>query len=128
MAAGALADDMPRLMAPFVAAVRQWRADAMARMHAHVARTRANEALRARKLSDEPRCERCLVGGRLTQATEVHHRKPIAAGGGKYDWANLESVCGDCQDEAHGARPKIRIDPRTGLPLPGQDHPWSVKE
>ena len=53
-------------------------------------------------------------------ATEVHHRKPISEGGGKYDWANLESVCGDCQDEAHGARPKIRIDPRTGLPLPGK--------
>ena len=44
LAAGALADDLPRLMAPFVAAVRQWRADAMARMHAHVARIRANEA------------------------------------------------------------------------------------
>jgi 5-methylcytosine-specific restriction endonuclease McrA len=84
--------------------------------------------LRARKLTDEPRCERCLVGGKLAQATEVHHRKPISAGGGKYDWANLESVCGDCQDEAHGARPKIRIDPGTGLPLPGQDHPWSDRE
>ena len=83
--------------------------------------------LRAHKLADEPRCERCLVGGRLTQATELHHRKPIAAGGGKYDWANLESVCGACQDGAHGARPKIRIDPRTGLPLPGQNHPWSTK-
>jgi hypothetical protein len=44
LAAGALADDLPRLMAPFVAAVRQWRADAMVRMHAHVARIRANEA------------------------------------------------------------------------------------
>jgi 5-methylcytosine-specific restriction endonuclease McrA len=81
--------------------------------------------LRAHKLADEPRCERCLVGGKLTRATEVHHRKPISEGGSKYDWANLESVCGDCQDEAHGAKPKIRIDPRTGLPLPGQDHPWS---
>jgi 5-methylcytosine-specific restriction endonuclease McrA len=81
--------------------------------------------LRARKLADEPRCERCLVGGRLTPATEVHHRKPMSEGGSKYDWDNLQSVCGDCQDEAHGCRPKIRIDPRTGLPLPGQDHPWS---
>jgi hypothetical protein len=50
---------------------------------------------------------------------------PIGQGGGKYDWNNLESVCGECQDEAHRARPKVRIDPRTGLPLPGQDHPWS---
>jgi 5-methylcytosine-specific restriction endonuclease McrA len=84
--------------------------------------------LRARKLADEPRCERCLSSGRLTLATEVHHRTPMSQGGGKYDWNNLESVCGDCQDEAHGVRPKIRIDPRTGLPLPGQDHPWSAKE
>jgi 5-methylcytosine-specific restriction endonuclease McrA len=83
--------------------------------------------LRARKLADQPRCERCLSGGRLTPATEVHHRTPISRGGNKYDWDNLESVCGECQGEAHGARPKIRIDPRTGLPLPGQDHPWSAK-
>jgi 5-methylcytosine-specific restriction endonuclease McrA len=84
--------------------------------------------LRARKLADEPRCERCLAKGMVTMATEVHHVLPISQGGGKYDWNNLESVCGECQDEAHGARPKIRIDARTGLPLPGQDHPWSDSE
>ena len=56
--------------------------------------------LRARKLTDEPRCEPCLAKGRVTMATEVHHRKPISQGGGKYDWDNLQSVCGDCQDEA----------------------------
>jgi 5-methylcytosine-specific restriction endonuclease McrA len=61
----------------------------------------------------------------VTIATEVHHVRPIAAGGGKYDYANLQRVCGNCQDEAHGAKPKIRINPRTGLPLPGQNHPWS---
>jgi hypothetical protein len=83
--------------------------------------------LRARKLADEPRCERCLTNGRLTPATEVHHPTPMSEGGSKYDWDNLQSVCGDCQDEAHGAKPKIRIDPRTGLPLPGQNHPWSKK-
>ena len=31
-------------MAPFVTAVRQWRADAMARMHAHAGRIRLIEA------------------------------------------------------------------------------------
>jgi 5-methylcytosine-specific restriction enzyme A len=82
--------------------------------------------LRARKLADERRCERCLAKGRLTIATKVHHRTPISEGGGKYDYANLQSVCRDCGDEAHGSRPKIRIDPRTGLPLPGQPHPWST--
>ena len=44
LAAGALADDLPRLMAPFVAAVRQWRADAMAEVHAHARRIRLIEA------------------------------------------------------------------------------------
>ena len=55
LAAGALADDLPRLMVPFVTAARQWRADAMARIHAHArcirlveARIRLNEALIAR--------------------------------------------------------------------------------
>ena len=84
--------------------------------------------LRARKLADEPRCEPCLAKGLVTVATEVHHRTPISEGGGKYVWDNLESVCGDCQDEAHGSRPKIRFDARTGMPLPGQDHPWSDPE
>ena len=55
LAAGALADDLPRLMAPFVAAARQWRADAMARMHAHVARIRANEA-RIRRNEERTAC------------------------------------------------------------------------
>ena len=84
--------------------------------------------LRARKLAAEPRCEPCLATGLVTLATEVHHRTPISEGGGKYDWSNLESACGDCQDEAHGAKPKIRIDPSTGLPLRGQNHPWSDPE
>ena len=44
LAAGATADDLPRLMAPFVEVVRQWRADAMAEMHAHVRRIRLVEA------------------------------------------------------------------------------------
>ena len=44
LAGGASADDLPRLMAPFVDVVRQWRADAMARMQAHVRRIRLIEA------------------------------------------------------------------------------------
>ena len=44
LAAGATADDLPRLMQPFVEVVRQWRADAMARMHAHSRRIRLIEA------------------------------------------------------------------------------------
>jgi hypothetical protein len=44
LAAGATADDLPRVMQPFVEVVRQWRADAMARMHAHARRIRLIEA------------------------------------------------------------------------------------
>jgi hypothetical protein len=44
LAAGSSADDLPRLMAPFVDVVRQWRADAMARMQGHVRRIRLIEA------------------------------------------------------------------------------------
>jgi hypothetical protein len=44
LAAGAATHDLPRLMAPFVEVVRQWRADAMARMHVHVGRIRLIEA------------------------------------------------------------------------------------
>jgi 5-methylcytosine-specific restriction endonuclease McrA len=84
--------------------------------------------LRARKLADEPRCQPCLAKGVVMMATEVHHFLPISEGGAKYDYANLQSVCRACGDEAHGAKPKIRINPCTGLPLPGQDHPWSDKE
>jgi hypothetical protein len=43
LAAGATTDDLPRIMAPFVEVVRQWRADAMARMHAHAGRIRLIE-------------------------------------------------------------------------------------
>ena len=65
LAAGALADDLPRLMAPFVAAVRQWRANAMAEVHAHArrirlieARMRVTEALIARTEACMARLER----------------------------------------------------------------------
>ena len=44
LAAGATADDLPRLMQPFVEVVRQWRADAIARIHAHSRRIRLIEA------------------------------------------------------------------------------------
>ena len=79
--------------------------------------------LRKQKLDADPRCERCLAKSKVTLATEVHHTVPISKGGGKYDWGNLESVCGDCQDEAHGAKPKSGADAR-GFPT-SPDHPWN---
>jgi hypothetical protein len=65
LAAGATADDLPRLMQPFIDVVRQWRADAMAEMHARVSRIRLieahiafNEALIARTEACVARLER----------------------------------------------------------------------
>jgi hypothetical protein len=61
LAAGATADDLPQLMAPFVAAVRHWRADAMARMHAHARRIRLVEARIALNEALIARTEACLA-------------------------------------------------------------------
>jgi hypothetical protein len=73
LAAGALADDLPRLMAPFVAAVRQWRADAMAGMHAHARRIRLVEA-RIRLHEDLIRRNEARIAclERLESAATVH--------------------------------------------------------
>ena len=43
-------------------------------------------------------------------------------GGAKYDYRNLQSVCGPCQDEAHGSKPK-GANP-DGSPR-DPNHPWS---
>jgi hypothetical protein len=61
LAAGATPDDLPRLMAPFVAAVRHWRAEAMARMHAHARRIRLIEARIALNETLIARTETCLA-------------------------------------------------------------------
>jgi hypothetical protein len=63
LAAGSSADDLPRLMAPFVEVVRQWRADAMARMHAHAGRIRLIEAriaLNEALIKQNEACRACL--------------------------------------------------------------------
>ena len=63
LAAGATVDDLPRLMQPFVEVVRQWRADAMAEMHAHVRRIRLIEArisLNQALIAQTEACLACL--------------------------------------------------------------------
>jgi 5-methylcytosine-specific restriction protein A len=77
--------------------------------------------LRAQKLDAEPRCEPCLAKGRLSQATTVHHRVPISKGGAKYDPANLQSVCDECHDQAHGGRHPTNPDGTPSDP----NHPWN---
>jgi hypothetical protein len=61
LAAGATADDLPQLMAPFVAAVRQWRASAMAEVHAQARRIRLIEARIALNEALIARTEVCLA-------------------------------------------------------------------
>ena len=61
LAAGATADDLPRLMQPFIEVVRQWRADAMAEMHARVSRIRLIEARIALNDALIARTEACVA-------------------------------------------------------------------
>jgi hypothetical protein len=68
LAAGAAVDDLPRLMAPFVAAVRQSRAGAIAKVHAQASamaeearRIRLIEARIARNEALIARTEACLA-------------------------------------------------------------------
>jgi hypothetical protein len=61
LAAGAPANDLPRLMAPFVDMVRRWRADAMAEVHAHARRIRLVEARIALNEALIARTEACLA-------------------------------------------------------------------
>ena len=49
---------------------------------------------------DHPYCEDCDAEGRVTMATQVHHRKnrrehPEL----KYDWDNLMSLCDSCHSK-----------------------------
>lgn len=64
--------------------------------------------LRHSKLSDQPLCERCLKEGRVTAASEVHHKVPVESSptmSGKtslmYDYANLMSICHECHVKEH---------------------------
>lgn len=64
--------------------------------------------LRARKLVQQPWCERCLLHYRRTPATEVHHRDPVMAAPTEviqkqrmFSIQNLVSLCHDCHAATH---------------------------
>jgi hypothetical protein len=61
LAAGAATDDLPRLMAPFVAIARQGRANAMARMQAHAKHIRLIEGRIALNEALIARTEACIA-------------------------------------------------------------------
>ncbi|WP_280393203.1 HNH endonuclease [Nocardia wallacei] len=52
--------------------------------------TRRWRNLREAKLKDQPVCEH---RGCAALASEVDHIEPVGAGGDRYDWANLQSLC-----------------------------------
>ena len=92
---------------------------------AHPFSTRRGRKLRQAKLNADPLCERCVREDRVRSADEVNHIKPISEGGDPWAWGNLESLCRDHHKQTHGAKAKVRVDPKTGLPLPGSGHWWN---
>jgi 5-methylcytosine-specific restriction protein A len=56
---------------------------------------RAWKRIRDRYIAAHPLCEQCERNGRLTPAQEVHHIKPLAAGG-THDAVNLMALCSSC--------------------------------
>lgn len=66
-----------------------------------VYRTRAWALARAEVLARAGRrCEACGRLGRL----EVHHRQALENGGAPYAPDNLQALCRDCHQRAHGRR------------------------
>lgn len=64
--------------------------------------------LRRDKLTAHPLCEVCEAEGRITTATEVHHREPVEEAlttADKrrlmFDPANLVAVCHECHARLH---------------------------
>ncbi len=55
--------------------------------------TRLWRATRKQFLLVHPLCRQCEQEKRYTPATEVDHIRPIASGGDRYDWANLQALC-----------------------------------
>jgi len=60
------------------------------------------QKIRAAYLAAHPLCEVCEQDGKLTPAVLVHHRVPLADGGG-HEARNLQALCERCHS-AHHAR------------------------
>ena len=59
---------------------------------------------RLAQLQREPLCRKCRAVNKLSEATIVDHIKPIAMGGDKYAYENLQSLCASCHNR------KTRVD------------------
>lgn len=65
-------------------------------------------SLRLAKLQDNPLCENCERNGKVTAATQVHHKQFISTGDTLldmqslgFDYNNLMSLCEDCHHKFH---------------------------
>ena len=59
---------------------------------------RAWRKIRDRYLAEQPLCEKCREAGRLTNAGEAHHIKPLSKGGIHAE-NNLMALCKRCHSE-----------------------------
>ena len=67
-------------------------------MSRHSARGQLWQAFRRRCIQRAGyRCERCGRAGRF----EVHHKVPVAKGGKRFDFRNVEVVCRSCHFAEH---------------------------
>lgn len=62
---------------------------------------RAWARVRAQYARTHPLCEMCQARGIVQPVEIVHHIKPIADGGDKFKYANLQSLCRVCHGKAH---------------------------
>jgi len=70
--------------------------------------------LRNAYIAEFPLCEECMKHGRVTPATEVHHKVEFLKGTTQveieslaYDWNNLMALCKECHLEKHGKKKKV---------------------
>ena len=56
--------------------------------------------IRYKYIKAHPLCERCLSEGRTVEAREVHHIRPLAAGG-THASENLMALCKQCHSRIH---------------------------
>lgn len=73
--------------------------------------TKVWHQLRQTKLYEQPLCEECLMRGKITPATAVHHKIPFSTGLNEQqmwelflDYDNLESICVTCHNRIHSKR------------------------
>lgn len=59
------------------------------------------ERFRRMFLSINPLCAKCQTAGRVTEATLVHHVRPLEEGGARLDPDNCQALCRPCHERLH---------------------------